>query len=110
MPKRKLKMTKHCIAARKRYRAKRTGGNIIRKMFKWTQPVFSTIRRSTLLKKNWGGKRRNRASSKNTTYRGKRGGGGVNWNRGRSMKTTYFRRNRQGKRRAVKAPAGWPGS
>ena len=97
MPKRKLKMTKHCIAARKRYRAKRTGGNIIRKMFKWTPPVFGKA------------KRRNRASSRNTTYRGKRGGG-VNWNRGRSMKTTYFRRNRQGKRRAVKAPAGWPGS
>ena len=57
---RKLKMTKACVAARKRYRAKK--------------------------------------------------GGGVNWNRGRPMKTTYFRRNRQGKRRAVKAPAGWPGS
>ena len=55
-------MTKCCIAARKRYRAK------------------------------------------------KRGGAGVNWNRGRSMKTTYFRRDRQGKRHAVKAPAGWPGS
>lgn len=96
MPKRKLKMTKCCIAARKRYRAKRTGrgrgGNIIRKMFKWTPPVFGKA------------KRRNRASSRNTTYRGKRGGGGVNWNRGRPMKTTYFRRDRQGKRHAVPNP------
>ena len=82
-------MTKHCIAARKRYRAKRTGrgrgGNIIRKMFKWTPPVFGKLV-----------KRKKRTVG--------RGGGGVNWNRGRPMKTTFFKYGRHGKRRAVPNP------
>ncbi len=86
MPKRKLKMTKCCIAARKRYRAKKRGGNIIRKMFKWTPPVFGK-----LVKRK-----------KRTVGRG--GGGGVNWNRGRPMKTTFFKYGRHGKRRAVPNP------
>ena len=87
MPKRKLKMTKNCIAARKRYRKKKRGGNMIRGMLKRIQPVFSTVRRSTFEKK-----------------KKKRGGGGVNWNRGRPMKTTFFKYGRHGKRRAVPNP------
>ena len=71
---RKLKMTKACVAARKRYRAKKAarggcpgkrGGNVLRTMaalFPRRQPVFSTVRRSTLQRpskaKKVGGKRR----------------------------------------------------
>ena len=67
MPK-KLKMTKACVAARKRYRAKKggrggcpgkRGGGALAALFtRRTLPVFSTVRRSTFEKKNFGGKRR----------------------------------------------------
>ena len=81
---RKLKMTKACIAARKRYRAKKTarggcpgkrGGGVLSALFNRRQPVFSTVRRSTFEKKNFGGKalRKRRAATSKGGFFGRIG-------------------------------------
>ena len=80
---RKLKMTKACIAARKRYRAKKGArggcpgkrGGTIAALFKRRLPVFSTVRRSTFEKKNFGGKalRKRRAATSKGGFFGRIG-------------------------------------
>jgi hypothetical protein len=91
---RKLKMTKACVAARKRYRAKKgarggcpgkRGGNVLRNMaalFPRRLPIFSTVRRSTFetkapaKAKNFGGKalrKRRRAATSTGGFFGRIG-------------------------------------
>jgi len=76
---RKLKMTKACVAARKRYRAKKgarggcpgkRGGGVLQTMatlFPRRLPIFSTVRRSNLQRpskaKNFGGLRKRRRAA-----------------------------------------------